>query len=68
LQKLKSASLLSGYRNTPAADVDAVADCVQRLAALLRADPRIAEIEINPLAVYPKGVLALDVLMHIDGA
>jgi acetate---CoA ligase (ADP-forming) len=66
LQKLKSASLLSGYRNTPAADVGAVADCVLRLAALLRADPRIAEIEINPLAVYPKGVLALDVLMHIN--
>ncbi len=66
LQKLKSASLLSGYRNTPAADVGAVADCVLRLSALLRADPRIAEIEINPLAVYPKGVLALDVLMHVN--
>jgi acetate---CoA ligase (ADP-forming) len=68
LQKLKSASLLSGYRNTPAADVGAVADSVMRVASLLRADPRIAEIEINPLAVYPKGVLALDVLMHINDA
>jgi acetate---CoA ligase (ADP-forming) len=65
LQKLKGASLLSGHRGTPAADVDAIADCVLRLSALLRADRRIAEIEINPLATYPKGVLALDVLMHV---
>jgi acetate---CoA ligase (ADP-forming) len=66
LQKLKGAALLCGHRGTPAADVDAIADCVLRLSAILRSDPRIAEVEINPLAVYPQGILALDVLMHID--
>lgn len=67
LQSLKGAALLAGHRGTPAADLDAIADCVLRLGALLRSDPSITEIEINPLAVYPKDVLALDVLMHVEG-
>jgi len=65
LLKLKGAPLLSGQRGTPAADLDAIADCVLRLGALVRGDPRFTEIEINPLRVYPKGVLTLDVLMHV---
>ncbi|MGD0025902.1 MAG: acetate--CoA ligase family protein, partial [Xanthobacteraceae bacterium] len=66
LQKLKGAALLGGHRGTPGADLDAVADCVLRLGALVRGDSRLAEVEINPLAVYPKGALALDVLMHVE--
>jgi len=66
LQKLKGAALLRGHRGMPGSDLDAIADCVLRLGALVRADPRIAEIEINPLVVYPKGALALDVLMHVE--
>jgi acyl-CoA synthetase (NDP forming) len=65
LLKLNGAALLRGGRGMPAADLDAVADCVLRLGALIRGDARITEIEINPLRVYPKGALALDVLMHV---
>jgi acyl-CoA synthetase (NDP forming) len=68
LQKLKGAALLRGGRGTPAADLGAVADCVLRLGALIRGDGGIAEIEINPLRVYPKGALALDVLMQVEQA
>jgi acetate---CoA ligase (ADP-forming) len=66
LQQLKAAVLLRGGRGTPAADLDAVADCAMRLGALIRSEPRIAEVEINPLRVFGKGVLALDVLMHVE--
>jgi acyl-CoA synthetase (NDP forming) len=68
LQKLKGAALLRGGRGTPAADLEAIADCVLRLGALIRADARITEIEINPLRIYPKGALALDVLMQVEQA
>jgi acyl-CoA synthetase (NDP forming) len=66
LAQLKGAALLHGGRGTPAADLDAVADCAMRLGALIRSEPRIAEVEINPLRVFAKGVLALDVLMHVE--
>ena len=66
LQQLKAAALLRGGRGTPAADLDAVADCATRLGALIRSEPRIAEVEINPLRVFAKGALALDVLMHVE--
>jgi acyl-CoA synthetase (NDP forming) len=68
LHKLKGAALLHGGRGTPAADLEAIADCVLRLGALIRGDARITEIEINPLRVYPKGALALDVLMQVEQA
>ncbi len=65
LLKLKGAALLKGHRGAPAADLDAIADCVSRLGALLRSDPRVVEVEINPLVVSAKGAVAVDVLMHI---
>ena len=65
LLQLKGAALLRGGRGTPAADLGAVAYCVLRLGAIMRRDARIIEIEINPLRVYAKGALALDVLMHV---
>jgi acyl-CoA synthetase (NDP forming) len=68
LQKLKGAALLRGGRGTPAADLAAIADCVLRLGALIRGDAQIMEIEINPLRVYAKGALALDVLMQVEQA
>jgi acetate---CoA ligase (ADP-forming) len=68
LRELKGAALLRGGRGTPAADLEAIADCVLRLGALIRADARITEIEINPLRIYPKGALALDVLMQVEQA
>jgi acyl-CoA synthetase (NDP forming) len=68
LFKLKAAALLQGGRGTPAADLDAIADCAMRLGALIRGDVQITEIEINPLRVYAKGALALDVLMQVGPA
>jgi acyl-CoA synthetase (NDP forming) len=68
LQKLKGAALLRGGRGTPAADLEAIADCVLRLGALIRGDAQITEIEINPLRAYAKGALALDVLMQVKQA
>jgi acetate---CoA ligase (ADP-forming) len=66
LLKLKGSALLRGSRGTPRADFGAVADCLLRLAALIRGDARIAEIEINPLAVLAQGATALDVLMVVE--
>jgi len=50
-----------------ALDVAAVADIIMRLGALLLAEPAIAEIDLNPVIVYPQGqgAIALDALVVV---
>ncbi|WP_417625705.1 acetate--CoA ligase family protein [Pararhodobacter aggregans] len=59
---LKSARLLGPFRGQPARDVDAVAEVAVRLGALMRANPQILEVDINPLVVHAAGAVALDAL------
>jgi acyl-CoA synthetase (NDP forming) len=70
LARLKAARLLAGERGAPALDVAALAKVVARLGVLMRARPEIAEIDVNPLTVYPagQGVLALDALLVVGPA
>jgi acyl-CoA synthetase (NDP forming) len=63
VEEVQGYPLLSGARGRPKADVTALVDVimkVQRLAVDLHAD--LAELDINPLAVLPKGAVALDAL------
>ena len=60
------ATILAGVRGRPAADVDALLDVlvnISRLAVSAQAD--IASLDVNPLAVLPKGrgAIALDALV-----
>jgi acyl-CoA synthetase (NDP forming) len=68
LDKLKSAALLRGFRGSPAVDVAAAAEIVAQVGKLIQADPRIREIDVNPVVVYPEGegAVALDGLIYID--
>lgn len=67
LDSLRVSALLNGFRGRPPADRGALVAALSGLAdyATANADG-IAEIEINPLFVYERGVLAIDVLMHVD--
>jgi acyl-CoA synthetase (NDP forming) len=61
---LRGAPLLTGTRGRPAADIGALADAimrVQRLATDLAGE--VAELDINPLVVRPKDVVAVDALV-----
>jgi acetyltransferase len=57
---------LEGYRNIPPADKAAVLDALVRLSHLATEHPEIAEIEINPLRVLKKGVVALDIRVKLS--
>lgn len=65
IRKLKAARLLESFRGQSPRDVSAVADVVVKLGALMRANPRIEEVDVNPLVVYDEGngVIALDALI-----
>ncbi|MCJ7724579.1 MAG: acetate--CoA ligase family protein, partial [Anaerolineales bacterium] len=56
---------LTGFRNNPPVDLEAVKETLQRLAQLASDFPKISEIEINPLRVFEKGAVALDVRVKI---
>jgi acyl-CoA synthetase (NDP forming) len=65
LQHLKAAPVLAGMRGAPPLDVHALAKVLALLGGLIDATPAIAEIELNPLTVYPSGVVALDALIVV---
>jgi len=55
--------LLTGFRNAPAADIDALSEALVTLSAIAAGLPDdVDSLEINPLRVLPagQGVLALD--------
>jgi acyl-CoA synthetase (NDP forming) len=66
LESLKGAKIFAGARGAPTADIEAFAEMAARLSWLahdLRDD--IAELDLNPLMVLPKGrgAFAVDALL-----
>ncbi len=61
------ARLLAGWRDVPPADVDAVTGVLTAISELLALEPRIAELDINPLLADAQGVLALDARVRVSG-
>lgn len=57
--------LLAGLRGQAPADIDAVAEVIERVACLALDHPEVQEIDVNPLLAYPasQGALAVDVRM-----
>ncbi|MBP9041493.1 MAG: acetate--CoA ligase family protein [Anaerolineaceae bacterium] len=62
IAETRAGKLLTGFRGSAKADLNAVVDVIQRLGRISLDFPQIEEIEVNPLLVYPEGqgALALD--------
>jgi acetyltransferase len=58
--------LLAGYRDHPAARLDAVGDALVALSQMLADLPELAELDINPLWADHDGVLALDARIRLS--
>jgi len=69
LTQLRGYPLLSGFRNTPPKDIEALKDVLLRFSALIENVPEIAQAEINPMMVFEKGrgCLAVDVRIYVQG-
>src|SRR3981189_3123890 len=66
IAEVKGARLLKGFRGRPAADLEALADTLVRVAHLARhLEGNLGELDINPLMVLPsgQGVKAVDPLV-----
>ncbi|MGN9837293.1 acetate--CoA ligase family protein [Nonomuraea sp. H19] len=63
LGDLTGGALLRGWRGGPVLDVAELADVLATLGDLLLAVPALAEIEINPLRLTSRGLVALDAVI-----
>jgi acetyltransferase len=68
IQQTRIARLLHGWRDVPAVDMDALVAVLQAISELLALEPRIAEIDINPLLADAQGVIALDARVRVCAA
>jgi acetate---CoA ligase (ADP-forming) len=62
LSEIRAHALLDGVRGQPPADKEALVDALLRIGQLVQDFPEIAELDINPLIVYPeqRGAIAID--------
>jgi acetyl coenzyme A synthetase (ADP forming)-like protein len=65
VSSLKGVRLLRGFRGGVPADEGAFRDAVLRISALVGICPEIQELDVNPIAVLPGGVSALDVRVRV---
>jgi len=67
ITETKAYRLLSGYRGKRPGDIPALEAFLVKVAQLSLEFPEIAEIDYNPVLVFPKGAVALDVKITISG-
>jgi acetyltransferase len=66
ISRTRVARLLAGYRDRPAARLDAVEDVLGAVSQMLADLPALAELDINPLWADADGVLALDARIRVS--
>jgi len=68
ISRTRISKLLAGFRDRPAADLDAICGVLMRTAQLIADVPEIVELDINPLLADAQGVIALDARIRIAPA
>jgi acetyltransferase len=68
VSRTRVAKLLAGYRNRPAADIDAICRTLIQVAQLVTDLAEVVELDINPLLADSRGVIALDARLKIKVA
>ena len=66
--RTRTARLLKAYRDVPAADENAVALLLVKLAQLAADLPEVAELDLNPILANPDGVIVLDARIAVAKA
>lgn len=68
ISRTRISKLLAGYRDRPAADMDAICGALIRTSQLLADLPEIIELDVNPLLADACGVIALDARIRVARA
>jgi len=65
ITETKAYTILKGFRGAEPDDIPALEEAIGRVGQLCRDFPEIAELDINPVFAYPKGLSALDVKIKL---
>ena len=68
VDRTRVARLLAGYRNRPAANMDAVLASLVQVSRMVSDIPEIVELDLNPLVADSKGAVVLDARMRLAQA
>jgi len=68
LGELRGVALLKGARGNAPADLDAIADLIAKISEFAAAHTEVREMDLNPVAVYSKGLRVLDARVLLDPA
>ncbi len=68
MQRTRVYRLLAGYRNIPAADLEALCALLAGVSSMLCALPWLKEMDLNPVLAHPGGAVIADARAVIDPA
>jgi acyl-CoA synthetase (NDP forming) len=60
INDVKGSMILKGFRNMKALDIPALAQTIIQVSDIMVSEGKIEEIDLNPVFVYPKGIIAVD--------
>jgi len=66
VSRTRVSRLLSGYRNRPPANLEAIQDVLVRLSRLVADHPEVRELDINPLLADAHSVVVLDARVRLQ--
>jgi acetyltransferase len=66
LAEIRASNILEGVRGGPPADKEALVKLMLDVSGLCTAFPEIAELDLNPVLAYPKGVAILDARILLE--
>lgn len=66
MTEVKAYPLLKGYRNTPPADLNAIADILLNTSRLVMENPEVKELDLNPIMAYEKGAKTVDARIILE--
>jgi acetyl-CoA synthetase (ADP-forming) len=66
MAEVKAYPLLKGYRNSPPADIKAIAEVLLNTSRLVMDYPEIKELDLNPVIAYEKGVKTVDARIILE--
>jgi len=65
IQEIRGRKILGNFRGKPAVNINAIADIIEKLSALVADHPEILEVDLNPVIASAAGAIVVDARMAL---